>query len=426
MPSQNDLTAAQNATALYAIQNQAQFSKLQVYFVLNQIEQIPQMEVFGGLFGDVAWQPNMGPTMQGVRIEPTPKIRTTFRPNTVQQKALIDVYDQRENQERAVVYWHKFRGPLVYFLRNWQDFLSNQIQPAMEDINDQVVFANEMFIQTMLWDRAPNVYFAGRGLQAAQHNGPPNYQADPKSPAWLSDQVAQIPAGGGLLTLPMLEHVLLSAREEQKVAPFNGVKNFNPKENDLLQGKYVFLTSVEQWCQLKWDPAFQTLRSLNQDYAFSKWRGSPYEDLLVRGLDKPWRFDAQGTFVAPEVQEEQTGEAIPNPNYANINTAPWEVGWFLGGQAARSIKIGPPPKEFAGGVSPKQATGMNWNGKIYITTNVLTQEVNSDGGLVYDANSWGEYLRLQGTLTMGLLPKRPRNAIPVIYRRSRTATGVRA
>lgn len=417
MPAQQDLN---DFDQLFVAQNQAQFSKLAVYFALNQVAYMAQHQPFGDLFGDKPWQPNMGPLMQGVRIEPTPKIRNFFRPNAITARANKDVFDQRENQERASLFWHKFESPLIYFLRNFQDFISNQIKPAMADLNEQVTFANERFIETALWDRAPFIYNCGDAangpLIAAPNSGPPAYVANPKNQAWLANMLGNTNSG---FTLAALDNAFLTLREEQRAAPFEGSKSGIPKDDDLIQGKYLWLTSSEAYSQVKWDPAWERFRDRNHDYVTGKFMGGLMGELLVRGLSAPFRFDATGAAQSPELLIEETGETIPNPAYAKITVSPFELNWLLGADAASTIKIGPPPAEFAGGASAKQVNGMNWNGKVQLTDKILIRAQDSTGAYIYEYNSYNEFLRAQATLTMGLLPGRARNALPMLGLRRR-------
>jgi len=408
-----DLT---DLAARFEVQAQDQFSKYSVYFVRNTIKYLQNYEVFGKLYGTRTWQPNMGPTMQGVRVEPTPKVRQFFRPNALTARANKDVFDQRESQERATIRWHKFESKLIYFLRNYQDFIDDQIKPAMADMNEQVVFASEIFLRTLFWDRSPNVYICGSGanggIQAAPHSGPPNYTETPKSADWLAGHLDDIDRG---LTVETLENVYLAAKEDLGVVPFSG--SATPKDNDPIQGNYVFVGSLEAFTQLKYSRGAQLLRSQDRDYLHSRFKGPFFDNLVWRCEDKPIRFTALGVAHEPEVFNEVLGESLPNPNYTDLNVSPFEVGWLLGGDAYNALKIGPPPKEFSGGASASKVKGMNWNGKVYLTDDILIKDANNN----YDTNSYGEYLRAQGTLTMGALPGRPRNAIPVIFRRTRVS-----
>lgn len=412
MPTQIDLTDLANR---FAVQNQAQFSKYAVWFVLNQIKHIRHWSIFGDLYATKDWKENMGDTMQGVRVEPTPKVRSFFRPERVTARAKKDVFDQRENQERSHVHWHKFESMLIYFLRNWQDFIKDQIKPAMKDIDEQIVYNNEIFHRTVMWDRAPYVYVCGVGLVAAPHSGPPDYTASPKSDAWIADRLDSITTVG--LDAAQLHNAYLSAVEDLGVYPFNGAASGEPKENDILQGNYVWVTDRETFGQIIWDPAYERLKSQNDNHLTGKFKGPLFGSLLSRAEQYPIRFKEDGSSVEPEVVNDPGGDPQPNPNYTGLNDSPYGVAWLLGGEAYNTVKVGPPPESFRGGASAKQVKGMNWNGKTYLTDNILIKD--DDGN--YDTNSYGEYLRGQGTLTMGSLPARPRNSIPILYRRKRVS-----
>jgi hypothetical protein len=419
MPVQTDV-GDMSLNSLYSAQNQAQFSKLAVYFALNQIERIPQLEVYSKMFGDIPWQSNMGTTLQGLRVEPTPKVRGDFRPNAVTTRANVDIFDQREYKEQAVVYWHKVQSPLIYFLRNWQDFISNQVQPAVNDINEQVVYLNEMFIRTGMWDRAPFLYVCGANgpYTPMPHNGVVGgVGANPKT-----QQVLQQLFGAttpDALTLPAIHNALVTLQVDAGAAPISNPASALPKENDLLRGNYVLVTSSEAYGQLIWDTAFQRIRSINDNYVNNRFMDHLFGQLAVKGEQYPLRFDVNGNVVAPEVVDEPSGETVPNPNYASPAIALYEVAWIMGGSCYRSVRIGPPPKDFSGGVSAKQANGMNWNGKVYITDKILIRDGAAPNNIEY--NSYGEYLRIQGTITMGLLAGRPRSCIPIIFQRRRTS-----
>lgn len=408
--------------SLYSAQNQAQFSKLAVYFALNQLDRIPQLEVYGKIFGDIPWQPSMGTTLQGLRVEPTPKVRGEFRPNAITTRANVDIFDQREYKEQAVVNWHKVQSPLIYFLRNWQDFISNQIQPAIGDINEQVVYLNELFIRTAMWDRSPFVYLVGQNgpYQAAPHNGViGGVGADPKPVAWRAGIFGGASGPPDFLTLPAIHNAMVTLQVDAGAAPISNPASALPKENDLLRGNYVLMTSTEAYGQLIWDQAFQRLRSINDNYVNNKFMDHLFGQLAIKGLQYPVRYKIDGTIVVPEIIDEASGETIPNPDYASPAVAQFEEAWIMGGQCYRSVKIGPPPKDFAGGASVKQVNGMNWNGKVYTTDKILIRDGAAPNNIEY--NSYGEYLRIQGVLTMGILPQRPRSAMPIIFQRRRTS-----
>ncbi len=89
---------------------------------------------------------------------------------------------------------------------------------------------------------------------------------------------------------------------------------------------------------------------------------------------------------------------------------------MLGDCYAKTIKIGPPPKEFATvNMSAKKFYGMRWNGEVQLTDQILI--TNQDGSI--SLNSYGENLQFQSKLTLGYLVGERRNAFPMLVKRSR-------
>ena len=109
------------------------------------------------------------------------------------------------------------------------------------------------------------------------------------------------------------------------------------------------------------------------------------------------------------------GEPVPNPAY---NSAQFGVAFAVGGEAYRSVRIGPPPSEWAG-MNMKQFSRLDWNGKVDITKNVLIPCLDQNGVQVLDTNKRGEYIQLIASIALGIAPIRRRNIIPIIYKRAR-------
>lgn len=401
----------------FEVQNQDELSKYAVYFVMNSLKRNQIKQCWNMFFADRKWQPNMGPIMQGVRLEPTPIPRQFFRPQAITGRANQDIFDHQESQERATVRWHKYRSRLIYFLRNFQDFISDQIKPGQADIDDKILYGNELFLRTTMWDRAEVVYVAGKAdpLVAAPNSGPSTgYLDNPKNANWLAQQVADCQAR---LTPELLDNIFHTAREDLGIYPFDGAGAMSkmPKENDPLEGQYVCLISGEAYGQLKWTNGFDKLRAITNDYLHKKFMGQLLGNLMVKSEYKPIRLAEDGTAHEPEVQDDNR-QPVPNPNYSKPVNSPVEVGWVIGGEVASAVEIGPPPREFAGGASAKKISGMMWNGKTYITDEIVLRD--DDTGL-YDYNSDHEYLRIQGTATHACLPKRAKNILPFFFRRAR-------
>jgi len=89
---------------------------------------------------------------------------------------------------------------------------------------------------------------------------------------------------------------------------------------------------------------------------------------------------------------------------------------LLGDGVARTVKVGPPPKEFASNnMSAAKFYPLKWNGEVRLTDQFLISM--PDGS--QDLNTYGEQLKFQSQLTYGYLPCERRFAIAIISERKR-------
>ena len=165
---------------------------------------------------------------------------------------------------------------------------------------------------------------------------------------------------------------------------------------------------------------------------FQDFRGLLFGTVTTKITPYPIRFspvnivDAAGNVlwtagnpIDPEIFDATDNKWKPNPYYTSLNSAPYEVNWLMGDGYARTIKVGPPPKEFANqSISAQKFYKMQWNGEIRLTDQVFIYDNN---GNIVDFNSYGEQLKFQSKLTFGYLPGEVRNVFPIIRRRSRPA-----
>jgi hypothetical protein len=130
----------------------------------------------------------------------------------------------------------------------------------------------------------------------------------------------------------------------------------------------------------------------------------------------PLRMDANGNFIAPEVYSDADKKRKPNPLYTDPTAAPFEVAWMVGADSCKTIKVGPPPKEFAAqSMSAKKFYSLKWNGEIQMTDQVLI--TYADGSI--DLNVYGTQLKMISQCTHGYLTGEPRYTFPIIFRRKR-------
>jgi hypothetical protein len=207
---------------------------------------------------------------------------------------------------------------------------------------------------------------------------------------------------------------------DMQVQPFSGSINPDGSDGSGLKHKYCLICGSEVWDYLPFDPDVNNFKAMDLNLLTGPFQGS----LLNRWTCMLERFEmriaADGTIPAPEVLEENVeaydyGEVKINPAYRD---APVGVAWAVGGEAYKYVKIGNPPKDW-NGMTMKEFSRLEWNGRVDMTKNVLVPTKDQDDNIVMDTNKRGEYLQLISSLAMGVLPIRRRNIIPILYLRPR-------
>ena len=409
------------------IEDVDKFNRLPFYLVKNEVKLFPKWNVWDQLFGDIPWQPNMGDTMKGVRPEPSPIGRTLFYPNRINTDPLKDVFEIQESTEQMVLRWHDYQSKLFNFLPSWQDFRTGQLDFAQKDIIRQIQVGNNTFIRSAVWDGSPNLMVAGKGALNELVTGAPTgtgsatqLAAGSKNLAFIT--AAVVPHIKQHLSLDVIKMATTILSEDLDSPFFEGAKNM-PNPNELLKGRYVLLGSSEAWLQLEDDPTYLSKRNVNMDnvldFSFS---GSLYNRLMYKCDKYPIRFGDDGVFIVPQYVDAETGKTRPNPNYTSITTAKYEVAFMIGADAWRTVKVGPPPKDFTG-MSADKFYKMRWNGETRITDQFLIQRGSNAGGdLSYDTNEDGRFLKIKGTCTHGILAGERNNVLPIVFKRYRKAT----
>ncbi len=117
---------------------------------------------------------------------------------------------------------------------------------------------------------------------------------------------------------------------------------------------------------------------------------TPFGLIRSRMEKYPLRWTTDAALVptenAPETwvtdpNSSEYNRKLPNPLYAKISNAPFEVPFFMGASGGiRRINVGAPPEMFAGGTGdPAKIAGMEWNGRVYATKNFPIQCVDANG-----------------------------------------------
>lgn len=372
--------------------------------------------------------------MRGVTPQRSPVGRSFFFPNPMTTVPNKDIYQVTESVENAILYVHNYESFQFNFNPSFEAFWKNYLQFANKDIVEKVAISNNQFIETQMWFGSPYVYLAGTGLISGMPTGNGNAAltaANSKTAAWLLALVAGTGGNTGVLqglTLRDVYRALMNLQEDLAAPAFMGARNM-PKDNEGLQNKYVLLISSEAWLNFTFDPDVQTLKPLDLNLLFNDFKGMLFGNLTCKINKYPIRFSdvnivapdgtvlwAAGFPIAPEIYDATDGKWKPNPYYTSLLSAPYEVEWLLGADRAKTIKVGPPPKEFASvNMSASKFYSLKWNGEVRLTDQVFITYADGSVG----PNVYGEELKFISKLTHGYLEGERRNAFPMIILRTR-------
>jgi len=426
----------QNVCAYWPEQDQNTYNKLPYYLDKAEAVQRPMFETWEPMLTDTLdWTPNMSDTLKLVMTENAPVLRQSTRPNSLAVQAKGDIFNVRERTSTASLVWQKFFSPKFRFLPSFQDFMKGQLVPTRKNIEMQIRWFKETFYRTYIWDYSPFVYVAGYGLVTAPVGRDASGNSL-KTAAWIESVLQQVPAQG-YLTYQEVFNLSSAAITERGTTPYEGSPTPASGTGDQLREMYCLVCSNEAYMQFVNDPWVKENRPIQLDIVNSKFKPTPFGMITARIEKYPIRWtittnqspseSAPETIVTDSASSEYN-RTIPNPSYAKIDQAPYEVGWFLGQAGGyRRINVGAPPEFFAGGTGDMaKIAGMEWNGRVYPTKNFPIQCVDANGATQLDLNSFGEYLRFQASLTLGCVAVNPQNAIPVIFKRRRgvTTTGL--
>lgn len=431
MPAFYDKPAVFNQGVLEDVNR---LNQLPFYLVTNQVEQFPIWNEFDQLYGKINWITNEGNIMKGVTPQRSPVGRSFFFPVAITSVSNKDVYQVTESVEQAVVYKHQYESFTFNFLPSFTAFWETYIQFANKDIVEKIACANNQFIETQMWFNATNVFMCGTGViqgcPTAMGNAA-GTAANSKTANWLIAQVTGQGGNAGVTTNMSLRNIynaVIALQNDFAAPTFMGVSNM-PKDNEGVKGKYVLLLSSESWMNLTWDPDKDTLKSIMLDLLFDDFMGSLFGRLTCKCKKYPIRFAtaniidgasnvlwAAGTPIDPEIFDVTDQKWKPNPYYNSLTSSPYQIAWLLGDSYCKTIKVGPPPKEFASqSMDAEKFYKLRWNGETRITDQVLIYR--PDGTI--DLNKYGENLQIISQLVHGVLMGERRYAFPIIERRKR-------
>jgi len=414
------------------------FAQLPFYLVHNEIEQYAVWNEFTQLYGTLPWQENMGTTMEAVTPQRSPVGRSFFFPNPVTAAPNKDIYQISESNETAVLYRHKYGSYVFNFLPSFQAFWDKYIKFNSDDIIKQISISDNQFIETQMWFGCQYVYLCGTGLvggaPTAQGNTALN-AANSKTSAWLVGVTQGTGGNTGAIQNLRLRDVyraLMNLQDDLGAPQFTGAKNM-PKDNEGLKGRYALFCSSEDWYNFTFDPdvlnKLQGLAPCDLNLVFEDFKGSLFGQVTCKIKKYPIRYNttnivdgagnvlwAAGAPIDPEIFDPTDNKWKPNPYYTSLISAPYTIAWLLGDNFCKTLKVGPPPKEFATkNMSAEKFYSLRWNGEVRLTDQLII--VNADGSL--ELNDFGENLQLKASLMHGLIFTERRFAFPLIIARAR-------
>lgn len=414
------------------------FAQLPFYLVHNEIQQYAGWNEFDQLYGSIPWQENMGSVMEAVTPQRSPVGRSLFFPNPITTASNKDLYQVTESNEQAILYKHKYGSFVFNFIPSFQVFWDKYIKFNSDDIVKQIAVSNNQFIETQMLQNASYVYLCGTGLVGGAPIGTMNATlnaANSKTATWFVNTVLGTGGNSGAIQNLRLRDVyraIMNLQDDLGAPSFSGAKNM-PKDNEGLKGKYVLFCSSEDWFNFTFDPdilnKLQGLAPCDLNLVFNDFRGSLFGQITCKIKKYPIRFSAvnitdgagnvlwaAGFPIDPEIFDPIDNKWKPNPYYTSLVSAPYTIAWLMGDNYAKTLKVGPPPKEFATkNMSGEKFYSLRWNGEVRLTDQLLI--TNADGSI--EMNDFGENLQLKGQLTHGYITTERRFAFPMFIARSR-------
>ncbi len=418
----------QSICAGWSQQNVDTFQKYPFWLAKTQVEIMEEWSTWSKVTGSIKWKPNMGDTMRGVRLTPSPNLRQFAFPNRINTNPKVDILGLRDTSVNEPIYTHRFQSQVIKFLGDFQDFMGSSVEPTREDIQKKIARFGDIYTRGKVFHRSPFVWIPNRTTDINGEGVPAPYSEDGndagttgKTTNWLQARVAELGQPGNL-SLDTISRLLPFISTTIGAPVFMGSNK--PGNAGGLTGKYLLICSDEAYTRFSFDPYVKANRALDLNIVTAGFTGDLFGRIVCKLEDKPLRLAADGTFPAPETREENPampnyGETVPNPYYTEITNAPYEIAFLCGAKGYDTIDVGPPPSAFANGGPALGFGKMIWNGEVFINKNLLVPCLNEAGTLVYEPNVYGEYLDIRAWATYGCVPKQPRYIVPIIFKRVR-------
>lgn len=402
------------------------YNRIPVQVAEQTTKQLPMWTRWQTIIGSRPWEANQGDILQGVIAELPPVTKQNHAPRNITESPLKTVVSHFERSNTARVKRHLFESPLIHFGSSFRDFRKKQVPSAVKALNKIVGTGLDSFLRWQVLQQSPRVGIVGATdgdyIVDVPH-GEGTDTSSPKTAAILSALAAKVGNAPGFLDFRWICAMRQLCKDELGFVPWDGVPA-TPKENETMKGKFLLLGEGVLYDGLQFDEHVLNYKDYAVNLINSSFRGVIQGNIAFMEECFPHRMLEDGTFPSQELEqaddaEYPTGntqghETVPNPAYVN---APFGIAYFMGYQPYESLRVGPPPAEFAGkSISMGRYHSLNWNGEVRITDDVL---VNYGDGVV-DTNKYGEWLQLICDTVLGIIPNTPRFCLPILYRRNLT------
>lgn len=383
---------------------------------------------FSKMVKKIKWRPNMGPTMRGVRTNPSPILRQQVRPYPISVEPKADINRVTETTSDTILYWQDFETPSLNFLPDFQDFMTH-VKDHGQDMMRQIERFEELFYRTMMFHMCPFLYIA-KGNTLERINTTPYSGTEVltdalgKGPTLMANIIANHAGAMTHLTLPSLAGVVDDMSTSLGVPPFQG-DGMPAGDDQALRENFCLITHGEAYRQFTFDPYTQNYKNCEFDVVNGSFKGKIFGNVTSKHEYLPMFFKEDGTQAEPELEMENNltyneNEPVPNPEYAEIANSGFAISWVGGEYGYDGIEVGPPPAAFTGNTPPRDFPAMEWNGEVRLTKNFLIECPDPDTGEIrYKTNSKGRNVRYEATGTFGIFPRTRRNLIPILHRRKR-------
>lgn len=416
-----------NACQAWTPQDIGLYNALPTWMVLREQKYRQKYGSFKRIFGNMDWDQNKGATITGVVTEPPPTLRQFAFPAALQSPAKKDIIQHRERTFTFGLKQHKFESPAFQWLPSFQDFVKNKIVKNMDYVLKWQEDFMAQFYRGYIFHQAPVVMWAGHKTTIIDDLCP---QGDGdaagstgKSNAYLAGKVVDV-LGTANLSLQTLSQALNFLDEDSLAVPY---QSGSLKDDCFLNDKYLLMTSSEAYNNFINDPFLKEMKTYDLEVIKDGFKGSLFGRLTTALHSNPLRMlvatDGSVSWPAPETTQEDAtadnvGQTIRNPSY---RAAQYEVAFLCGAQGYSIINPGPPPGDFTKG-GPDQLGSLKWNGRPRLTDKFNVPCTTDAAAVVYEPNTYDEFLKIISLCVMGIAGETKRNVLPIIFKRARTIT----